>query len=369
MGIGAGTAAALSLGATALGAGASLYGATESASAQSSAARAIAQQNQADEAAQNAAFTQRMQAEQTQTEGQFNAAQQTLQDQQAAAQQMQQSQSSALTSYQQTLAAENQQEDLLRGQGDTAAQTLLSQTSGPNLAAAQTAEAAQAADLLQPGATSAVQGPGPTDPSGGTNPISSDAAANDPAMAAALARRTAEAATNIRTYGAEVGKLSSYDAPTQAVNLAIAGNKTGIMSAEEADQLLRSGSSTMLLPSQVAYQNATNLGTAANTLIQNRGQNALDAAALTAGNATQIANLTQSDAETIAANQAAQAKANAAYQGSVGSLISGIGNTAVQAGAAYGGLKGLSTLFGGSGTLPASQSPITSLGQQGTSMT
>lgn len=97
------------------------------------------------------------------------------------------------------------------------------------------------------------------------------------------------------------------------------------------------------MPSQVAYQNATNLGGAASQLIQSRGQNALDAAALTAGNATDIANMSQSDAETIAANQAAQAKANAAYQASVGSLISGIGNLGVEAGARYGGL---SSLFG-----------------------
>ena len=171
----------------------------------------------------------------------------------------------------------------MRGQGDTSAQNLLSETSGPQLAAAQTAQEAQAASLLQPGLASATNtGPSATDPSGGTNPVSSDASANDPVMQAALARRTAQAATNIRTYGSEIGKVSAYSAPTQAVNLAIQANKTGIMPAEEADALLRSGSSTMLLPSQTAYSNAGTLGSATRTAIQSAGQNALDTANLTA---------------------------------------------------------------------------------------
>ena len=357
----------LAISAVAIGAATSIGGSIMQSNAASSAAHALQAQNQANQTAQNQGFMQRMQAEQAQTAAQFAASQQTIQDQTAAAAQMREAQSGALTDYQKTLEAENTQETALRGQGDRAAQDLLSQTSAPNLAQAQAAQAAQAQALLQPGMDSATAGPMATDPSGGTNPPG-NAVTGDPVMAAAAARRTAQAATNIRTYGAEVGKVASYSAPTQAVNLAIAGNKTGIMPAQAADQLLRSGSSTMLLPSQVEYANATNLGNAQNTLIQSRGQNALDAAGLSAGNAVDIANLGQSDAETIAANQAAQAKANAAYQASVGSAVSGLGNLAVQAGASYGGLSGL---FGPStpGALPAAQNPIAPGGVQGTGLT
>ena len=334
-----------------VGAGTALEGSMQSAKAQSSAANAISQQNLATQQAQNQGFTERNQAAQQQTAAQFSAEQQTLAQQQEAAQQMRAQQSSALSGTSNTLAALNTQEDQLRQVGDQGAQDLLSQTSGPALQAAQQGQVAEASALLQPGLASATAGPSATDPSGGTNPISADAGSNDPAMASALARRTAEAATNIRQYGSKIADLASYSAPTQATNIAITGNRTGIMPAEDADQLLRSGASTMLLPSQVAYQTATNEGGAMNTLLQNEGQNRLDAASLAAGNATDIANLGQGDATTIAANQAAQAKANAAYNASIGSLISGIGNLGVQAGAQYGGL---STLFGtGAAVSPA----------------
>ena len=337
---------AIGLGAAALGAGASVYGAVQSSNAQKSAANAISAQNQATSQAQQQAFNQRMQAGLAQTAGQTSAMEQTFQDQQAAAAQSGQAQMGALKSYQDVLNTENTQAENLRASGDQQAQTLLAQTNAATLAKAQQDQQTQAATLLAANMPPAPAGPQPTDPSGGTNAV-----ANDPANQAAGARRTAEAATNIRDYGSKIGALSAYDAPTQAVNLAVAGNKTGIMPAETADYLLRSGSNTRLLPSQVAYQAATGEGQTQLGLIASKGQNALDAAGLSYGNATDIANLGQSDADTLAANKQAQAKQDAAYQQSLGGIVSGVGNLGLYGAAYYGGL-GKSLLPGGGVTSP-----------------
>jgi hypothetical protein len=305
--------------------------------AQSQAANALASQNQATQQAQEQAFTQRNQAALAQTAGQTAAMEQSFQDQRAVAAQTAASQSAALKQYQDTLGAENTQADALRQAGDQQAQALLAQTTAPVLAGAQTGQAAQAATLLGQNMPAGPQAPDPS--GGGTNAVK-----NDPTEQAALARRTAEAATNIRTYGAKIGQLASYDAPTQAVNLAVEANKTGIMPAQTADYLLRSGSNVRLLPSQVAYQAATGEGATNLGLIQSRTQNALDAASLSYGNATDIANLGQSDADTIAANKAAQAKADAAYQASLGALTTGVGNLGLYGAGRYGtNLFGIST--------------------------
>jgi hypothetical protein len=319
-----------------IGAGASLYGAAQSSAAQSKAANAISAQNQATSQAQQQAFNQRLQAGLAQTAGQTSAMEQTFQDQQAAARQSGQAQMGALKSYQDVLNTENTQAENLRASGDQQAQQLLAQTNAARLAKAQQDQQTQAQTLLAANMPPAA-GPQATDPSGGTNTV-----ANDPTHQAAGARRTAEAATNIRDYGSKIGTLSAYDAPTNAVNLAVSANKTGIMPAETADYLLRSGSAARLLPSQVAYQAATGEGQTQLGLIGSRGQNALDAAGLSYGNAVDIANLGQSDATTLAANKAAQAKQDAAYQQSLGGIVSGVGNLGLYGAAYYGGLgKGL----------------------------
>ena len=111
-----------------------------------------------------------------------------------------------------------------------------------------------------------------------------------------------------------------------------------VVSAENAD----AGSDVRLLPSRVDYTGATQMGQAYDSLLQSRGQNALDASGLSYGNATDLANLSQSNTTTIAANEAAQAKANAEATASRGRIISGIGNLALQGGSYYGGFGGLS---------------------------
>jgi hypothetical protein len=239
---------------------------------------------------------------------------------------MRDAQMKSLQDYQDTINAQNAQAERLRATGDAAAQQLLTQTNPEALDEAQAQRQQQAAALLN---ANLPPSPDATSP---------DAVGRDPVNQGALARRTAEAATNIRDYGSKIGALSAYDAPANAINLAVSANKTGIMPAETADYLLRSGSGTRLLPSQVAYQAATGEGNTQLNLIGSRGQNALDAAGLSYGNAVDIANLGQSDATTLAANKAAQAKQDAAYQQSLGGIVSGVGNLGLYGAAMYGGL-------------------------------
>ena len=291
--------------ATAVGSIASLYGTTGQAqTAKRSRRRRSPSRTARRSQAQNEGFTARMQAGLAQTAAQTAASQETLQARSQAANTMRAQQMKALQDYQDTLNAQNTQAETLRATGDTAAQQLLAQTSAPALADAQTQRQQQAAALLAPGAASATTGPQPTSPSG------NDAVSRDPAAAGAMARRTAEAATNIRDYGSKIGTLSGYAGPGQAVGTAIAANQYGIMPAQTAERLLTAGSATRLLPSQVGYQSATGLGSARDLLEQSSGQGALDAAGLSYGNATDIANLRQSNESTTARNIELQKQAD-----------------------------------------------------------
>ena len=322
--------------AAAVSAAAGLGGAVMSSQAQASAANAIRSQNLATQQAQQDAFIQRMGASNRQTDAQSAVMQQTMADRAAATNIMRQGQQSALQRQQDILDAENKQAEALRGQGDTQAQQLLAQTNQTQLAASQTGAQNQAAMLL---GQVAPQGPQPTDPRG---------TEGDTATQGAVSRRLAEAATNIRTYGSKVAAVNAYSQPTQDVNLAITGNQTGIMPAIAAEKLLAAGSGTRLLPSQVAYRNAGDLGAAMDTLISSRGQSGLDTAALSYGNQTGLANLTQSDATTLAANTANQAKADAAAREATGGIISGLGNL---------GLYGTGYYFGGPSFLKPQTAP------------
>lgn len=295
-----------------LGALSSLGGAIMSSQAQSRNANAIAQQNTATTLAQNEAFQQRIGAASRQTDAQTAVMQQSIADRNAAAQQMRQAQSGALGQQQDVLAAENAQEAQLRQAGDTNAQQLLAATTAAQQAQQQQQYQTQAATLL---GQAAPQGPGPTDPSGG-----------DAMTKQAIATRLAQAATNVRNYGAKVAAVGSYQEPLAGITDAITASKSGIMPAQTAEALLKSGNTVRLLPSQVAFQQAGSLGQATDQLLQSRAQSGLDAAGLSYGNATNLANLGQSDTDTIAANRSAQAKADATYQQQVAGIYSGIGN-------------------------------------------
>lgn len=339
MGISAGAATAIAAG---ISAATAVGGTVMSAQASNRNAASIANQNRALETSQNQGFMSRMVAGNAQTAAQQATMDQTMADRNAAFTQMREGQTGAMKQQQDILAAENTQEDSLRAAGDAAGQQLTNATSGPTLAAAQDASRAQAAALLSSSTAAPILGPSGTDPNAG--------ASGDPATKQALARRMAEAATNIRDYGSKVGNVTSYSQPAETVNNAIAANQYGIMPAETAETLLKGGSPIRLAPSQIAYQGATNTGAATDALIQSRGQSGLDAAGLSYGNATDIANLTQGDADTIAANRAKQAQADSAYQASLGNLVTGVGNLGLY-GTAYlsGGPDWLKKLLPGAG--------------------
>src|SRR6478609_1211097 len=323
--------------AMAVGAGASLYGSMSSANASRASANAISAQNQATLKAQNEGYTSRLNASLAAIPAQENASREILTSRDSAASQMRAAQQKALDNYDATLKAENAQAESLRKTGDAAAQTLLANTDAQSLQGAQGDWKTEAANLLAP---SQAPGPAPTDPNG------TDAVQGDAVQGAASARRTAEAATNVRNYGSKIAQVGSYAAPINRVNLGISENKAQIMPAQQADELLRSGSAARLLPSHVAYTSATGLGGALDTLLQSKGQNALDAAKLSYGNATELANLKQADEETLAKNKGAQAIANADYAKTQAGVISGLGNLATYGAGYYGGDALKSSLSG-----------------------
>jgi len=338
----------VSIGLGIAGAGLSLYGATQQASAAKQQQQAIADANAANQRSQQEGFVARNQAAQQQTAAQLAASEQTMEARNNAATQMRQAQSDAMQRYQDVLKAENEQADTLRQTGDTAAQQLLQSTNAQQLQQTQAQREQEQAQLAAGGVPQTPPGPDVTDPSGSTNAVTNDLVAGG-----AAARRTAEAATNIRQYGARIARADAYGAPLQWVGLNIADTGYGIMPAEVADRLLRGGSGTRLLPTQIAYGGATSLGQAQDQLLQSHGERALEGAALSYGNAKDLADLRQSNEETATKNTELQAEANASAKASTGKIISGIGGLALQ-GAGY---------FAGQGGVPAgslfgSQGPI-----------
>lgn len=313
-----------------VGLAASIGGGIMSSNAQSKAAGAIREQNTTDFLAQNQAFNQRITAGNAQTDAQLEAARQTMADRNASFTQMRDAQIAAQQRQQQILDAENQTADTLRQTGDTQAQTLLQNTNQQALQQGQADVAAHANLLLDQNAPS---GPAPTDPQG---------TAGDSATGQAIARRMAQASSNVRTYGAKAADLQSYQQPVQDIGMAILNNKYGIMPAQQAETLLRSGSNTRLAPAQVAFRNAGDIGAATDQLIASRGQGALDAASLKYSNAVTGSNLAQSDTDTIAANKANQIKQDAAFQQQVAGLVSGVGQLGLYG---AGRASGLTSIF------------------------
>jgi hypothetical protein len=319
-----------SIAVAATSAAASLGGSYMNAQAQTRAANSIAEQNRVTALAQNQGFTDRMRAAIAQTGSQRDVMDQTMVDRNAAFTQMREGQTAAMKQQQDIIAAENAKAEELRAQGDTAGQQMLTSTSGDALSGSQDASRAQAAALLSSATAPPIVGPSGTDPNAGGS------SSGDSATKQAIARRLAEATTNIRTYGGKVADVTSYAQPGQTVSDAIAANKFGIMPAQAAERLLTAGSPTRLAPATIAYQNATGTGAATDALISSRGQSGLDAASLSYGNATDISNLTQQDADTIAANKNRQAQEDAAAQQSLAGIVSGVGNLGLKGVGYYG---------------------------------
>jgi len=308
------------------GLAASMYGAASSAGAARDAANATAKANAWNMQAQNQAFQQRMGAADRQTQQQLATMQQTMADRNAAANVMRSQQSRSMDQQQQTLAEENARAEALRAQGDEQSQKLLSDTSQEAQLAAQAARENQQGLLLEtnmPG-----RGPGPDDPM-------SDKTKS------AVARRLAEASTNVRDYGSKIARASAYEQPLLETQLAIAGNKLGIMPAQAADQLLRTGAPVRALPNQIAFRTAGTEGAAADELIRSAGQSGLDTSGLQYANAVTGANLGQANVGVQAKNMSDQAHADAAYKQAVAGLFGQLGQLGL-----YGaGMRG----FGGTG--------------------
>jgi hypothetical protein len=242
-------------------------------------------------------------------------------------------QNAALDRQNQTVNAENQTADQLRAAADARAQELLQSTAAPGVFdKSQQGAQDQAAMLL-----AASQAPGPTGPAA-TDPSGSGASTsvNDPVMKTALARRMGIAAANIRQYGSDIARVASYGQPLHDTGQAVTENQTAIMPTQAAEKLLAGGSNIRLLPSQIAYRNATDYGGAVDQLIQQRAAGENQYAGLQYGNTTGSANLRQSDADTQAANAAAQAKADAQWQQQVAGLYSGIGQLGLYGAGRYG---------------------------------
>jgi hypothetical protein len=319
----------VSLGIAAVSAGVSIYGASKSAAAQKDAANATAQQNLATQKAQNEGFGQRLAATGAQTDAQIAARKATLGNEQQIADAMRARQTSAFQQQQDVLGAANQQEEGFRNIGYNSADLLMDRTSGANLGQAQTDWQTQAARLLDTADVGALHGDGGV---GGTG--------DDPYTKAALARRAAEAAGDIRAYGAKTAKIGSYAAPLQLVQNSIQDSETGIMPASLASKLLQSSTPILMAPSQTNWQQAAQYGQAAGAAAEASGQSQMGIADLQYRNSTDLANLQQSDATTTAANIAEQAKANAAYKAAMGGLISGIGNLGMYGAGYYGKIPG-----------------------------
>jgi hypothetical protein len=317
----------------AVGTGATLYGAQQSSAAQSRAAEAVRQQNVATTQAQNQAFLERMAATKAQSDAQFATGQRETQDRTTQAMATRAAQNAALDRQNQTVNAENQTADQLRAAADARAQELLQSTAAPGVFdKSQQGAQDQAAMLL-----AASQAPGPTGPAA-TDPSGSGASTsvNDPVMKTALARRMGIAAANIRQYGSDIARVASYGQPLHDTGQAVTENQTAIMPTQAAEKLLAGGSNIRLLPSQIAYRNATDYGGAVDQLIQQRAAGENQYAGLQYGNTTGSANLRQSDADTQAANAAAQAKADAQWQQQVAGLYSGIGQLGLYGAGRYG---------------------------------
>ena len=316
------------LGATALaGVGSSIYGATSSAGAAADAAKATARANQQMRDAQNLAFNQRMAATGRQTDAQRAAMNQTMADRSAAAALMRQEQTRAINANQANLAEENRRAESYRAEGDTAARKLLTDTDAQAMEKMEQQRIASQNLLLDQNMPVTGPGPGATDPTEGMSS----------STRTALARRGAEAATNIRDYGSKIANLASYSAPMFGVGQAVSENKFGIMPAQAADTLLRTGAPIRALPSQIAFRSAAAEGGAMDEVIRSRGQSELDTASLQFGNETGIANLGQQNAYTTAKNASDQARADAAYKQAIAGIYSQLGNAAIQ-GAGYFGL-------------------------------
>jgi hypothetical protein len=311
---------------TAIGAGLSYVGSQNAASA----ARNAQEQQMA---AQNQAFEARNAAQVQQTTEQAAAQNQGQANYLAQEQAMRANQSGALQKEQDVINTMNQQEQQV--QQNTQQQV---QNTTQNVITPQTLAAAQATSQAQREA--------------GTTPVVQDIAASDPtaspatagsATKSAMADAMAKAAAYTQQYGKNLAVLGSYSAPVATTGLATKDLAMGLMPSAAADQLLKAGASARLLPSQVAYQNATNLGQSEIASNTQRTNDLMSLSKMREQNAVDEATLGQADTNANIQTGLNAAQARAAALSSVGQGVSAVGNAGLLYGASKGGF---SDLFG-----------------------
>jgi hypothetical protein len=307
---------------------------TSSQNAASAAANAQAQQRQA----QAAAFQQRNQAQQLETQQQAAVQDASQRRYQEVSDQMRTAEDSAQTDRAKTIDKLNVEAQSVRDQVDQNVQQTTQKTITPASmdqaqAASEAARTAGTAPTIQDIAASSPMGQG----------------ANAPTKSA-IADRMAQAAEYTKGYSERLAKLGSYSAPVTETGLATQQLGMNLMPAALADKLLTSGTAARLLPSQLAYSNAADYGKAAiaaNTaatgeqmaMTTNRAQSAVD-----------LANLGQADTNANIQTGLNVAQARAAAMNSIGQGATAIGNAGIQ----YGASKGaFADLFGGSGVTGA----------------
>jgi len=295
---------------------------------QRAASQAAYDQQVQEVANQNAAFWSRAAAQRAQTEGTFNVQEAGLSAERQAANTLQNQQTAARDAWNQQVQQINQRQQDIAQQGQTASAQLVAQTTAQQQQAAQDAARAQRLDVATTAAAPniTVASPMPTETT----------SAGDIAGRQAYARATAGATQAVRDYASRAADVASYNQPLTEMGLAIEGNRTGIMPTEVAENLLRSGVSTRLLPAGTAFDVAQRTFGATKEAIGSQVQSGLDLANLAYRNATGIADLTQADKDTMAANKAAIDAANAGATTAMGNIISNIGALGARAVGYYG---------------------------------
>lgn len=299
----------------ALSAGGTAY----SISAQQSAANAQRQANDAAINAQNQAFWTKANAQNEYTANQgraYDAAFQAEQDNQNRADaniRSAQKRQAEVTSQENSKATE------IRKQADAQQQQLLDSTSGQNLTAAQAADEASRGSLVDMVANNI----------GASSPFAGSSSAD-------TAGKIAQAADSVRSYGKQMAKVAAYGAPGNTIANAIGANQVGLMPIAAANQLLQSGQTVQLLPTQTDISNAEGLKAAGHAAIESALQGGLNIAKTGLQGADEGANLAQGNTTTIANNNAGQVAANSKVGQAVGGMIGNIGGLGAYLAGRYG---------------------------------
>jgi hypothetical protein len=309
-------------------------GAYETYSSGQEAAAAQASAAQQSEAQQNTAFMQRQSAAQQQLASQTQLAEQQDQAFTTNQAQTQAAQMAALGQTSSTTNQLNQDEQAISDDANNTVQSGINSIGNGALSAAQASMDTQQSNLNAP-VSQAIST---------NNPLG---AADTGVTAAAMAAGDQASAKYVSNYGDAQAKLQSYSAPITLANQTATGINTALMPTAAADELLKGSAPSILAPSQLAYTQAGELGSAINTADQSNEQAGLSLASATNSDADDLANLQQQDAGAITQNQLTQQQQRAAALSSLGSGLTAVGNAGLNIAGTTGAFsqtKGLGSL-------------------------